>query len=128
MAVEKPFNSGQWTQARMHSFVMSALRRAQWPPKYAALKAASVGKRRNPASGRMANHFKCAKCGEAKPQKEMAVDHIIPVIPVTGFDSWNEVIKRLFVEVKDFQVLCKKPCHQEKTKEENAQRRANKKK
>jgi hypothetical protein len=47
-----PYNGGTWTKARMRSFVMSALRRAQWPVKFRAIKKAYVKDGINPATGR----------------------------------------------------------------------------
>lgn len=50
--------------------------------------------------------------------KNVKVDHIDPVIdPTEGFTTWDEVIRRMFVEKDGLQVLCKK-CHDEKTQDE----------
>jgi len=54
------------------------------------------------------------------------VDHIDPVIPINGFETWDEVINRLFCEVEGYQAICK-TCHDDKTKKENDKRRAIKK-
>jgi len=123
----KPFNQGQWTVARKRSFIMSALRRAQWPVKYAALKLAYVGDGINPATGRKCKLHKCFECDELFPAKDMRADHIKPIVPVTGFDSWDAVIERLFCEIEGFQALCV-DCHAIKTKAENAERKENKSK
>jgi len=61
----------------------------------------------------MAKHYECA---------ELAVDHIDPVVPVTGFTTWDEVIERMFVEKDGLQVLCK-ACHKAKCDEEKQQRK-----
>jgi len=51
------------------------------------------------------------------------VDHIEPVVDIKrGFVSWDEYIKRLLVEKKGLQVLCR-DCHDKKTKEERGQRK-----
>ena len=121
---EKPYNGGQWTEARKNSFIKSALRNARWPVKYVALVNARVGKRTNPETGRQAMFHKCADCGGEFVAKEVVADHIVPVVLTTGFDSWDGVIDRLFCEVEGFQCLCKE-CHGVKTKAENAERRAN---
>lgn len=133
-AKPKPYACGQWTLARMRSFIMSALRRAQWPPKYEAIKNAFVKSGVNPATGRMCKQHLCAQCGGLFPQKDMAVDHVDPVIPLDGFDcpdgfleyDWDAVVRRLFVEADGLQVLCKK-CHKLKSLDERAIRNANKK-
>lgn len=122
----KPHNAGQWTEARYHSFVMSALRRAMWPQKYKAIQAAYVQDGINPKTGRKRKLHKCEECKELFPANEMQADHTEPVVPLTGFDSWDGVIGRMYCEIDGFTALCK-PCHKVKTKEENAIRRANKK-
>jgi hypothetical protein len=122
----KPHNNGQWTEARKRSFIMSALRSARWPVKYASLRSAETCVKENKASGRKAKHYKCAGCEQEFVAKGVQVDHIEPIVPVTGFDSWDNTIDRLFCEEGGFQVLCK-DCHAVKTKAENAERRANKK-
>ena len=122
----KPFNNGTWTVARKRSFIMSALRRAQWPIKYLCIRNAFVKDGINPATGRKCKLHKCEACGELFPAKDMRADHIDPIIPVTGFDSWDEVIDRLFCELDGFQAICV-GCHKIKTDAENKERRENKK-
>ena len=78
MKKPKPHNSGQWTDARKRSFVMSALRGAKWPVKYEAIKNAYVKDGVNPATGRKCKLHKCAQCGNLFPQKDMAADHVNP--------------------------------------------------
>lgn len=110
----------EWSDARKRSFVVSGLRRtaSRWPPKYAVLKSAFVGKKTNPSSGRICSFYTCASCGLDFPTKEVQVDHIEPVVdPEVGFVSWDEFISRLFVEEEKLQVLCT-TCHDKKTKKE----------
>lgn len=125
--VEKPHNGGTWTEARKRSFIMSALRRAQWPVKYQAIKNAYIDDGINPKTGRRCKLHECEECGDCFPAKDMQADHINSVIPLTGFDSWDKVIERMFCEIEGYQALCK-DCHKIKTKEENKIRRENKKK
>lgn len=103
---------------RFRSFLMSALRKASrfWSPATECLQKARIDR----------GIYKCAICSKIFPAKEMRADHIDPVIPINGFETWDEVIHRLFCEVEGFQAICK-GCHDEKTKAENAQRRAIKK-
>ena len=89
----------------------------RWPPKYEALAAAKTEKKINHKSKRLAQHYQCALCKEEFTQKDVQVDHKKPVVPKTGFTTWDTYIKRLFCDVKNLQVLCK-PCHKIKTKEE----------
>jgi 5-methylcytosine-specific restriction endonuclease McrA len=123
---EKPFNGGQWTAARMRSFIMSALRRAQWPQKYASISSAYVRDGINPATGKPCKLHRCPLCKKLHPKGMMESDHIIPVIPITGFDSWDAVIKRLYCEVDGFTPTCRN-CHREKTKKENHLRKEHRK-
>src|SRR6478735_5109605 len=115
-----------WTQSRIQSFIKSALRSGsqRWPPRYEVLNAAKCGKYINEATGRLAEHYHCNNCNNRFPAKCVVVDHIEPVVPVSGFNSWDEVISRMFCPASGLQVLCK-PCHKIKTKEENDLRRAN---
>ena len=127
MKTPKPFNSGKWTVARKRSFVMSALRKAQWPVKYEALKLSRCGKMINPATGKPCNAHLCPICNERHIEANMAIDHIEPIIPITGHDSYDNIIDRLLCELDGFQVICK-PCHKLKTDIENQARREHKKK
>ena len=124
--VEKPHNCGTWSKARFESFIKSQLRRAQWPPKYQAIKDAYFDDGINPATGRRCKLHRCAECGDCFPMSYMQADHIEPVIPIEGFDSWDKVIERLYCEKEGFQALCK-DCHKAKTQEENKLRREYKK-
>lgn len=122
------YNDGQWSESRFNSFIKGIIRSGtqRWPPKFAVLNAAKRGKFRNVKTGRMAEHYECAKCQELFPAKEVQVDHKIAVIPETGFTTWDDVIERMFCDSDGLQVLCK-TCHSIKTKEENRARRETKK-
>lgn len=72
----------------------------------------------------MAKHYTCAKCNGIFPLKSVEVNHKVPVIPVTGFDNWTNVIERMFCEKEHFEVLCK-PCHKAQTQLENKVRKSN---
>lgn len=123
----KKFNGGTWTEARFRSFIKSILRGGsqRWGPKYETLNEACVGKRINAKTGRLAKHFKCCKCTQEYPQKEVEVNHILPVVPLSGFDSWDGVIERLFCEKDGLEVVCK-PCHLKISADERENRIANK--
>ena len=69
--------------------------------------------------------YKCASCGELFGPKEIALDHIYPVVdPKAGFTNFDDYIKRLFCEAEGFQVLCDGPgsCHDAKTQMEDVMR------
>lgn len=120
----KKRNSGRWTESRFQSFIKSALRTAsvRWPPRYETLSEAFAGSKINPASGRMAKHYKCASCKKEFPAKNIEVNHIEPVVPIEGFTTWDDIIERMFCEKEGLEALCKE-CHKERTKEENAKRK-----
>mgnify|MGYP002132199321 CR=1 FL=1 len=121
---DKQRNGGEWTEARYISFIKSALRSAsqRWPPRYRVLKDAFIEKRINPATGRLAGFYKCNACLQQFTQSNVEVNHIIPVVPITGFDSWDNIINRLFCEQEGLEVLCR-PCHKKITKQENLERK-----
>jgi hypothetical protein len=130
--VDKPYAGGKWSLARARSFVMSALRRAQWPAKYKALADAHTCTKTNRLTGRKAKHFACAKCSGEFVAKDVAVDHIKPVVPVEGFNcgtylpfgyDWNIVVANLCCEPEGLQVLCK-PCHLSKSNAEKELRKS----
>jgi 5-methylcytosine-specific restriction endonuclease McrA len=114
----------EWTQARLKNFIISALRSAsnRYPPKYECLNAAKVGKKVNKATGRLAEHYKCAACKKHFVAKEIQVDHIEPVVnPLTGFIDWNTFVARMFCPITNLQVLCKE-CHKVKSDKEKKER------
>lgn len=100
---------------KLKSFIISTLRRAsyRWKPRTEALKAARIAR----------NQYTCAICKKVQGRKYITLDHINPIVPLTGWDSWDNFMTRLFCDVFGFQVICKKPCHSEKTKRENALRK-----
>lgn len=123
---ERPHNAGEWTAARYRAFITSALRQGsqRWPPKHKALKRA----------WRSRGQYECESCGTVGPKtlppesgkkrrrNNAVVDHIEPIVPVTGFTTWDDFIKRLYCEAEDLQILCYK-CNKHKCSEENELRR-----
>ena len=107
----------------------------RWAPAGDAKKLARVDQRLNPKSGRIAWHSKCAICGAIKPESQMNLDHLVPIVPTnrkltrkedpTRMD-WNAYIDRAFPYEAGWQVICETPCHEDKTQKENAERRASK--
>lgn len=68
--------------------------------------------------------YTCVACPPhmIHPKKFIKLDHINPVVPVTGWDNWDGYISRMFCEADGFQVMCKTH-HDEKTKQENMARK-----
>ena len=121
----RKYNDGEWTEARFRAFIISALRAymKRFPPKWKALKAASIGRVINKRSGRLAEHYKCASCDSFFVARDVQVDHIEPVVsPQEGFQDWWTYMNRLYCEAENLQVLCK-PCHKQKTAAEERKER-----
>jgi len=134
MSKPKPYNGGKWTEARMRSFAMSAIRRAQWPQKYQSIAKAYVRDGINPKTGKPCKLHQCPVCKQLFPKGKIVADHIEPVIPINhtwgegenwlGY-NWNQLLPRLWCEQSGYQATCK-DCHKIKTKQENQQRKKNK--
>lgn len=120
MAKRKPRtrNHGTMTESQYMGMIMSALRKRSmfWKPVQECKKAARVSR----------GKYLCALCGSIVSNKEAKIDHIEPVKPLDGHDSWDGVTDRLFCEIDGLQLLCS-TCHDKKTKHENAERRKRKK-
>jgi 5-methylcytosine-specific restriction endonuclease McrA len=113
---------GRWTEAKWKSFIKNQLRSAtrKWAPISDCLKDARVER----------GLYLCSECKEhvpttvkngARRTKNVLVDHIEPIVPVTGWVSWDSCIERMFCEVDNLQLLCK-ACHDIKSKEETGER------
>lgn len=108
-------NGKDWV---LKAAVFSALRRLSYrTPMYAEAKRRARIKR---------GKYRCAGCGKLFGPKQIAVDHIAPVVNITGFKTFDEYIKRLLVSPDKLQVLCnngKHSCHKRKSRAENKRRR-----
>lgn len=127
---QKPYNNGQWTASRFHAFIKSALRSAsnRWSPKFSCIKAARTKRGFYKCVGfeRDAHVVPASVVHKGKRVKNIYADHIIPVVdPIKGFQSWDDLIDRLFVEQDGYQALCLQ-CHSAKSKIERLQRKSKK--
>jgi len=89
------------------TWLTGVLRRAslRWPARSEALRRGRVDR----------GLYRCAICQRDFKQREVAVDHIKPVISLTdGFTNWDTFIERLFCEPEHMQVLCH-ICHNSKS-------------
>lgn len=121
----RPYYNGTWTEPKFNSFIKGLLRQGhlRWNPKFHCINQCYVRDGLNPATGKKCKLHKCPECGELFPKGMMKADHIEPVIPITGFTSWDDCIKRMFLEKEGYAALCK-GCHDILTKKENEERKA----
>jgi hypothetical protein len=114
---------GRWTQAKYMSFIKNQLRSAsrKWAPIHDCKVLARVGR----------GIYHCAECEQDVPCtiregrkkiNNVYVDHIEPIVPTTGWVSWDSCIERMFCELDNLQLLCK-ACHDVKSKEEAGERK-----
>lgn len=115
--------------AKLRNFIISQLRGSfrKYPIKYEVLREAATEKKVNPDTGRVAQHYRCNGCKKEFVQSSVQVDHIVPVMKATGFDTWDDYINSLFCSKDNLQVLCL-GCHRIKTNNENKDRRSARKK
>ena len=103
-----------WTDSRVKSFIISALRGARWPAKFSCIQASFVKDGINPRTGRKCKLHRCTKCRQDFPKGHIQADHIDPVVGPEGFVSWDVYIERMFCGPEGFQAICK-ACHADKT-------------
>lgn len=97
-------------------FIIATLRRGSlyWPYRNEALKLARVDR----------GLYKCALCEKIHHKSNVQVDHIAPVVKLSGLTDWNLYFSRMYVKTDGYQILCKE-CHSEKSKEEQVLRKIN---
>lgn len=102
------------TEAQFKAFIVSALRKQslRWKPINDVKKKARIYR----------GKYKCQICGKAVAVKDGAVDHINPVVPISGFEGWDSFINNMFCEEDGLQFVCN-DCHNIKTKKENEDRK-----
>lgn len=106
-----------WSTAKFFGFLRSALRTAsaKWPPRY-EVKRAAKRKYEGPDK-RLKWEYQCARCGLWHKDKDVEVDHIVPVGTLRSFEDLPGFVERLFCPIDGLRVLCK-PCHLEITAEQ----------
>lgn len=102
------------TEAQFWGFLRSNLRlmSRKWAPRRQVL----VACRRDSQSDnkRLKFEHQCSKCLQWFPQKQVEVDHIVPVGSLLSFDDLPGFVERLLCEADGFVVLCEQ-CHRFKT-------------
>lgn len=97
------------------SHAVSGLRRStyKWKGRWDAEKRSHVGR----------GEYLCESCGLIDKKKEMAMDHIEPVVnPYKGWEGFDVFIERLLVPSEGWMRMCH-ACHSLKTKAENVIRK-----
>ena len=121
--IPRPRCGSRWTEARYQGFIKNQLRSAtrKWAPISDCLKKARLRR----------GFYRCADCPNDAPtsikvgnkrMKNISVDHIRPIVPVTGWVGWDHYIDSMFCEEENLQVLCK-ACHDKKSAGEAGQRK-----
>lgn len=105
-------------QSAMYALIRSALRRVwlRYPERSKCL----LGARRayKGVNKRQLWEFNCAECGKWCKATDVCVDHIVPCGTFLKEEHWATFGPNLFCNASKLQVLCKEPCHKEKTAEE----------
>lgn len=115
--VNRTRNANTMTESQYWSLIRSALRKAfrYWKP---AIIAKMNARRNCKKKGRQKYEYKCSSCGKWYAEKNIQIDHIIPVGSLKKLEDLPGFIERLTPESHDsFQVLCK-DCHKIKTNNE----------
>lgn len=90
--------------------------------------ALTVVQHHDPSRPRVKKWSVCPLCEQFIPTYQLQVDHRDPIVPTdTTLEdmSWDTVIDRVWCVENNLMAICK-PCHKEKTKLENKERRKNK--
>ncbi len=116
-----------WTESYILSRIRATLRKLSMQmPAIRLLKLAN----RRPYSGlnrQQKFEYKCAHCGGWFPEKEIAVDHIVPAGSLKSFEDVGPFAQRLlFCGPEGLQILCDKD-HNDKTQAERKAAREAKK-
>jgi hypothetical protein len=70
------------------------------------------------------HHYRCERC--KRLTGVINVDHDPPVVPLTGFDSWDGIFERMFVPADKLRILCH-DCHTKITQTQRENRKKFKK-
>lgn len=99
------------------AFIVQVLRRGsyRWPPRNEAMKRARIAR----------GVYKCESCQTEVGRKDVSLDHIISVVPLSGFTTWDEYIERMYCDADGFACICN-PCHDAKTAAERVIRNQHK--
>ena len=108
----------------LKNFLIKQLRRIshKWRAFDEAKKRDRVDRAIDPATGRLCWRAQCVGFRELIFEKHRKMDHVEPVVPLSGWSTLDSFATRLFCEANNLQSLCK-DCHDLKTADENRRRR-----
>ena len=116
-AAPKTRNSGTFTDMMFWNFIRASLRqRSRWWKPILECRNKSRRAYVGPLK-RQKFEYRCNCCGDYFPEKQISVDHIIPLGELRCKEDLPGFVERLFVEAEELQCLCSK-CHLAKTASE----------
>lgn len=118
-------NGGTMTESQYFSKIRSMLRSGfrYWKPMQLALEAAS--RPSQSTNKRIKKEYQCAKCKKWFKRADVEIDHIEEAGSLNNYDDIVPFIQRLTKEdISSYQILCKNPCHLNKTNKEKLKRKA----
>lgn len=103
-----------WSNAMYWSFIRSGLRAKflRYPVKYIVL--AEAKRPAKPSTGKLKWEYQCSYCANWYPQKDIALDHIVPCGSLKSYADLPGFVERMFCHADGLQVLCT-GCHKLKT-------------
>jgi 5-methylcytosine-specific restriction endonuclease McrA len=117
--VPKTRCSGKWTEAAFLGFIRSGLRQMsrRWRPLVCDALNAARRKSKSKKNLRLKWQYNCAHCKGWFSRKNVEVNHIIPCGSMSKLEDLPGFVARLFCEVDNLEVVCKK-CHLIETKKQ----------
>jgi 5-methylcytosine-specific restriction endonuclease McrA len=113
----KTRNNGTLTESAFWSFIRSGLRqKSRWWKPITQCKLNAKRPYKGP-NKRQKFEYQCNSCKKWFAEKNINVDHTIPVGALNCADDLPGFVERLFCEVDNLQVLCS-GCHNIKTQKE----------
>jgi len=121
-AAPKTRNNGTLTESAFWSFIRSGLRqKSRWWKPITQCKLNAKRSYKGP-NKRQKFEYQCNDCKKWFAEKNINVDHTIPVGALNCAEDLPGFVNRLFCEVDNLQILCS-TCHDTKTKQENESRK-----
>lgn len=118
----KTRNAGTMTESAFWSFIRSGLRqKSRWWKPISECKLNAKRAYKGP-NKRQKFEYQCKSCQKWFPDKQINVDHTVPVGALNCAEDLPGFVNRLFCEVDNLQILCS-GCHDIKTKQENENRK-----